>query len=307
MTRAKASAIAIGGEVVRLQARRPAGMQRWQQGLHRVQALERFGHAGGKIIVEQDGAGVEALQHQAIAVAFHRLQLEHRAIRQIDGERLGQVRDEAADAHRQAGLAQDVGQRRHVLQIEEVARVVLGYEQKTLRRRAHLFHRHARRLHRQGQEGRVEVVEAAGKQVGVHRRQLEAGVAQVDRGIERRGVFLPLQAEPVLDGGLRVEGLAFDVAQRTAERRSEVGNHVGAAGRMQTDIVIHGPRPARLAHVRACAVPARDPAQHWQHHPPRRQHGLPPASRQAAWLRAQRQAPQARRPGLPRIRRAGGA
>jgi hypothetical protein len=110
--------------------------------------------------------------------------------------------DQAAEAHRQAGLADDVGQGRHVLQIEQVARVVLRNDQETPRVAAHIFSTAMLgRLHRQGQEIPVQVVEAAGEQVGVHRRQLEAGIAQVHRAVERRVVLHPLPAEPVLDVG----------------------------------------------------------------------------------------------------------
>ena len=50
-----------------------------------------------------------------------------------------------------------------------------------------------------GRNDGIQVVEAAGEQVGVHRRELEAGIAQVHRRIERHRMFLPLRAQPALD------------------------------------------------------------------------------------------------------------
>ena len=97
------------------------------------------------------------------------------------------------------GVTQDQRQLCHVLQIELVARVVLRDEQHAARLRADLLDGALRGLHAQRQEIRIEVVEAAGEQIGIHRRQLETAVAQVDRGVERDGVFQPLRAEPALD------------------------------------------------------------------------------------------------------------
>ena len=72
---------------------------------------------------------------------------------------------------------------------------------------------------------RIEVVETAGKQIGIHGRQLEAAVAQIDRSVERRRVLLPLRAEPVLDGWLRGEDALLQIKQRAFECGSETGDH----------------------------------------------------------------------------------
>ncbi len=80
-------------------------------------------------------------------------------------------------------------------------------------------------LDAQRHEGVVEIVEAAGKQVGVHRRQLEARVAQVGGAVERRHVVLPLGAEPLFDVAGIVEELALELEQGAGERGGEVRNH----------------------------------------------------------------------------------
>jgi len=65
----------------------------------------------------------------------------------------------------------------------------------------HFFDRRHRRLHRQRQHLGREVVPAAREQVGVHRCQFEAGVADIDRTVKRRRVLHPLEPEPALDHG----------------------------------------------------------------------------------------------------------
>jgi hypothetical protein len=137
----------------------------------------------------------------------------------------GDLRQQAADAHVEAGVVQDGGQARHVHQVELVARVVLGHQQQVPRLGADLLDGRHRRLHAQRQEGRVQVVEAAGEEVGVDRRQLEAGVAQVDRAIEGRRVLQPLGAQPALDRGVVVEDAPLEFEQRAGEGGGEVWNH----------------------------------------------------------------------------------
>ena len=92
-----------------------------------------------------------------------------------------------------------------------------------------LFDRAHHRLHAQRVEFRVQVVEAARKQVGVHGRELEAGVAQIRRGVERDGVFLPLAAEPVLDVGHGLQDAALQIGQGAGQCSGKAGN-VGHEG-----------------------------------------------------------------------------
>ena len=105
-------------------------------------------------------------------------------------------------------------ERRDVLQVERVARVVLGHEQHAARVGTDALDRGLDRLHAQRQERRIEVVEAAGKEVGVDGRELEAGVAQVDRRVERHRVLLPLGAQPALDVRHPVEEALLELEQR---------------------------------------------------------------------------------------------
>ncbi len=215
--------LAVGGEVGGFAAGGPAGVKGGNDRL--VQALQHFRHAGGKVVVEQDGAGVVVVEAKMIAPPHHRFQHQAGAAGQVDGGGLGDVRDQAADAHFQARLAQDVLQRRHVLQVEGVAGVVLRDHQEAAGVRAHLFHRRHGGLDAQGQEIRIEVVEAAGKQVGVHRRQLEAGVAQVHRGVEGGGMLLPLGAEPMLRFRHGVQDMALQLQQGAGKGGGQMGNH----------------------------------------------------------------------------------
>jgi hypothetical protein len=65
------------------------------------------GHAGGEVVVEQDGAGVEVLEPQAAALAHQRLQREFAAVGQGQhGGRL-QGRIQRPQPHVQAGLVED--------------------------------------------------------------------------------------------------------------------------------------------------------------------------------------------------------
>jgi hypothetical protein len=73
------------------------------------------------------------------------------------------------------------------------------------------------RVHAQRHEVRVEVVEPAGKQVGVDRGKLEAAVAKVHGAVERRLVLEPLRPEPALDLGPLVEHHALELLQRSGE------------------------------------------------------------------------------------------
>ena len=76
---------------------------------HRLlDALEDVGRAGGEVIVEQDGAGVEIGQADAVALAHQRFQREPATRRQFQRGRLGDLGDQCADADDEAGLAQDV-------------------------------------------------------------------------------------------------------------------------------------------------------------------------------------------------------
>ena len=59
--------------MIRLAAYRPAGVQRWQDELF-VKILEYFRDAGGQVVVEQDRAGVEAVEAQTVLAADQRFE-----------------------------------------------------------------------------------------------------------------------------------------------------------------------------------------------------------------------------------------
>ena len=155
---------------------------------------------------------------------------------ELDRRRLGDLGIQRAEPHVEAGLPQDRREPRDVLQVETVARVVLGDQQQTARVGADLVDRGHRRLHRERHDLGCEVVEAARIEIGVDRRDLEARVAEVDRAVERRRVLLPLEPEPALDRRRRVEHAPLEVGERTGQRRDEMWNHGGSrvrAGRSE--------------------------------------------------------------------------
>ena len=201
----------------------PAGFEQRRDRL--VDALQDRRRPGREVVVEQHHAGIEVDETDAAALAHDRLQRELPATRQVERRRLLEVGNQRADANAHAGLAQDALKRGDVLQVERVAGVVLGDQQHAARVRADALDRRLHRLDAERQEGRVEVVEPAREEVGVDRRQLEAGIAQVDRGVERHFVLLPLRAQPALDVGHPVEDALLEVLQRAGERGRQVGNH----------------------------------------------------------------------------------
>ena len=134
--------------------------------------------------------------------------------------------------HVHSRLAQDPFQRGDVRQVELVARVIFGNQQYAARIGADAFHRGLDRLHAQRHERGIQVVEAAGEKIGIHRGQLETRVAQVHRRIERYLVLLPLGAQPPFDVRHVLEDAAFEFQQRAGQRGSEVGNHSEAVRRV---------------------------------------------------------------------------
>ena len=67
------------------------------------------------------------------ALAFDRFQRQRGATGQLQRRRFDNLRRQAADAHLEPGQLQNRHQLRHVLQIELVARMVLGDQQQVLR------------------------------------------------------------------------------------------------------------------------------------------------------------------------------
>jgi len=210
--------------VVGLAAHGPAGVQRRQHDLV-AQALQDGRDASRQVVVEQDGTGVEAVQAEPVGGADERFEEQALAVGQVDVCRLVDFRQQGADPDSQAGLLEDGGNLRDVLQVELVARVVFRDEQQAAGFRTELLDGAHRCLHAERQEGRVQVIEAAGKQVGIDRCQLEAGIAQVARCVEGWRVFLPLAAQPVFDLRTGREEAAFQFEERPGQGGGEVRNH----------------------------------------------------------------------------------
>ena len=102
--------------------------------------------------------------------------------------------------------------------------MALGNQQQVARVRTHPLDRVAGGLNRGRQHFVGQVVESAREQVHVDRRQLVAGVAQVDRAVERRCVVQPLQPEPALDRRQRVEDALLEIQQGAGLGGHKVGN-----------------------------------------------------------------------------------
>ncbi len=216
--------IVIRVEVLGLAPHGPAGMQRWQQVLL-MQTLQDGRDAARQIVVEQDGAGVEVFQPEAQFVADQRLHHQLAARRQLEVHGFGDRLVERPETHIQPGLAEDAHQGVDVFEVEGVAGVVLGNHQQVLGLRADFLDGGHGGLHRQRHHLRGEIVEAAGIEIGVDRRELEAGVAQIDRAVERRGVLHPFEAEPALDGGLRLQDALFEFEDGIARGGDEMRDH----------------------------------------------------------------------------------
>ncbi len=210
--------------VTALAPHRHARLQRWQQVLL-VQVFQDAGCASGQVVVEQDGAGIEVLQAQAVALALHRLERERVAIGQGQGRAALERRVDRAQPHVQPGHAEDFGQPLQVGQVEAAQRPVARHHEQVVRLRADLLDRCLGRLHRQRQGVGRQVVPAVGTQVGAHRRQLEAGVADRHAAIKGRRVLHPLEPEPALDHWRGVEQALLQFVDGALESGDEVGNH----------------------------------------------------------------------------------
>ena len=191
-----------------------------------MQVFQDAGDARAQIVVEQNRARVKVFQPQAAFAADHRLQDHRLAVGQADGGVLGDLWVDRSDAHIQSSHLKNALQLHHIGQIKGVARVVLRNHQEVAGLGADFFNRRHRRLHRQGQHLLGQVVPPAREQVGVHGRQLEAGVADVHRGVKRWGVLHPLESKPALDGRHGVQDALLKLVDRAGQGRRQVRNHV---------------------------------------------------------------------------------
>jgi hypothetical protein len=145
----------------------------------------------------------------------------------LDGRGLRHLGQQAADANFQAGLAQDVGETCHIAQVVMVTGVVLGDEQHPTNVGAVVLNGGHHGLHRHWPRRGREVVESTRKEVGVHGRELEAGVAKVYRAVEGGLVAAPLRPKPVFDLDALGEHAALEREQGPAQAGLKVwGEHV---------------------------------------------------------------------------------
>ena len=187
------------------------------------------GMPGRQVVVQQDGAGIEVLQPQAAPAAHHRLE-QHRARRlgQGDRRRLLDARGRSSRCARSARPCGRCASAVHVAQVEGVAGVrsrgsAAGSSPRGRSSRSPPSPPAPPAAASPG----VRLFQPPGIQVGVHRRQLEAGVAHVDRAVERRRVLHPFEPEPALDGRHRLEDALLEFVDRAGQGGDEMGNHGG--------------------------------------------------------------------------------
>jgi hypothetical protein len=113
------------------------------------------------------------------------------------------------------GVTQNARDGGNVLQVELIARVIFGNQQRIARIGTDFFYRRQRRLHAQRMKIRIQIVEPAGKQIGIHRRQLVDAIAQIHRPVKRRRMILPLAAKPVFDAYRLRQQLALQCGRRS--------------------------------------------------------------------------------------------
>nr|GEU28634.1 hypothetical protein [Tanacetum cinerariifolium] len=209
-------------QVVALAAQRPARVQRRQQALL-VYVLQDLGDAGRQVVIEQNRARIEILQSHAAAVGRAHQRFDHQQITvgQRQRRRLRDLGRQRTEPHVQPGLAEDLHQPGDVLPVGGMALLQLGNQEQVARVRAIFVDCGHGGLHRQRQHFGGEMVEAAGEQVGIHGRQLVAGVTHVDRTIKRRRVLLPFQTEPALNGRRRGQDFFFEIEQWAGQGRGE--------------------------------------------------------------------------------------
>ena len=199
--------------MLRLEPRMPACFQRGRDGL--INALENRRDAGRQIVVEQHHAGPEITHADFVAVTLNGLkhQFASRNI-QLDRGRFLDLRDQGADAQVITGGLDHVCQISHVLQIEAVACVILRNQQDTGTGLVRALDGGLDRLRADRLELRVQIVEAARKQVGVHRGQFEAGIAQISGAVKGWRRLHPLLTKPGFNICAACDQLLFKTKQR---------------------------------------------------------------------------------------------
>ena len=207
-----------------LAPRAPARVQGRQQVLL-VNFFQNAGHAGGQIGVEQNRAGVKILHAQAPLAAKDRFERHSLAVLKLKGRRLLDGGIDGTHAHIQAGHVKNAPQLGQTRQVGSTGRAVLWNQQQVARFRANLFDRRHGRLHRQGHHFLGQMLPAVRKQIGRYRRQLEAGIAHVDRAVKRRCVLHPFKTKPAFDGWHGIEHALLEFIDGSGKCGDEMWNH----------------------------------------------------------------------------------
>ena len=104
--------------------------------------------------------------------------------------------------------------------------MILGDQQQVARIRTIFFDGSLKRLNAERVKGRIQIIKAARKKIGIHWRQLKTGVTQIHRGIKRRRVILPGAPEPPLNCSGLIQKALLQRQEGAGERRRQMWNHI---------------------------------------------------------------------------------
>jgi hypothetical protein len=211
-------------EMLALAACGPARMQ-WRELVLLVDLLQNARNARTEIVVQQNGARVKIFQTQTALGPDDGLQGHFFTGRQLDGGGFFDRRIDGSHAHVQPSHVENSPKLCHVGEVGRAAGLVLGNQQQVPSFGANFLNRGHGRLDCQWQHLGSQVFPAAGKQIGVDRRQLEASISNINRAIEGWRVLHPLQAEPTLDGGGGVQHALLQFIDGAVECGDEMWNH----------------------------------------------------------------------------------
>ena len=97
----------------------------------------------------------------------------------------------------------------HILQIKNIACVILRDQQHTMGIRADSLNCRHHRLDTERHKIWIEIIESTREQIGIHRRQFETTVAKIYRTIKRHSMLLPLSTQPMLNNRHRIKDAPF--------------------------------------------------------------------------------------------------
>ncbi len=201
-------------------ARRPTAVQRRQNNL--ADAFEDVGNVDGQIVEQQKPRKAKSRLQDGRGRGYqYRFQQDFVVKYGFKFGQFSYFRIQAAQAHFMPCRTQNLAEGVNVLQVKRIARVVFGNNQYGFRRFTGALHRILRGNRRQRDKVGIQIIEAAGEQIHIDRRNFVAGIAYIDRTVKRRAVYAPLRAEPRLDFGV----IGQDFCLKRLKLRRMFGRH----------------------------------------------------------------------------------